>query len=92
MSEYLNTTREAELLVTILMDIEPSEPSKAHGLVADRILCDLIEMGLADMDAGPAVYQAWMALGDPEHPDFDEDGDEDADRKRLTDLYCRTVS
>lgn len=76
--EYLPTEREAELLAVILAELPG--PGDASG-AGDRILCELIEMGLADMDRGPVVYQHWCGL------DRDQFTDHDALRADLVAVY-----
>lgn len=54
-TEYLNTDTEGDLLSCILANLDSDTDSEA----ADRILCDLIEMGLCNPDHGPAVLAWW---------------------------------
>jgi hypothetical protein len=68
--EYLETEREAELLATILAGIAMGGGDTTGA--GDRILCDLIEMGLADQDRGPAVYQHWCSIAPDAFHDTDE--------------------
>lgn len=75
-TEFLTTEREAELLASIIVNL----PDNSDGYnAADGILCDLIEMGLTGMDAGPNTLQHWKTLGITE--------DVDALRKDLIAFY-----
>lgn len=60
-SNYLTTKREADLLACVLAPLDPDTESSA----ADRILCDLIDTGLADADRGPAMQMWWLAHWNP---------------------------
>jgi hypothetical protein len=78
---YLVDEKEAELLAVVLDAGDPHSWGPT-----DQILCDLIEMGLVNMDRGPAVFQAWRDAAAEEarltkdamihlylHPDDSED-------------------
>jgi hypothetical protein len=52
---YLIPEKEARLLAAVLDGLDGDKHA------ADRILSDLIELGLADADIGPFVYDAWAA-------------------------------
>lgn len=81
--EYLPTDREGELLATILVELPG--PGDASG-AGDRILCELIEMGLADPDVGPVVYAYWCAM--PAERDTD---DHEQRRTELADVYRKVA-
>lgn len=62
---YWEREQEITLLHLVLEANHPDNWSSA-----DRNLCGLIEMGLVDMDKGPAAFQAWRDQ-DPDVADYE---------------------
>lgn len=54
---YWEREQEITLLWTVLEVFDSGTPDDRGA--ADGILCGLIDMGLVDMDHGPAAYMAW---------------------------------
>lgn len=56
-TDHLSDSREADLLACILANLpNDTDTQRNH---ADRIVCDLIDTGLCNPEAGPAVLEWW---------------------------------
>lgn len=82
---YLNTKTEAELLAAVLIGVSDGEPSLDSEATADRIVSNLIDLGLVNAEAAPATQFHWETISDW------STGDEQNDYNTLVKFYIQTI-